>query len=275
PIEEIKKKVGVFGFWFKQIFKRADYIQAISRFLYDWAIQMGAKKGEIVSNGVDVEKFKRADNQTIEELKRELGIRNEKIILTVSRLVKKNGIDDLIKAGQYLDFPFKILIAGSGEQEKELKDLTKKLEFENKVIFLGQIDYNDLPKYYSSSDIFVRPSLSEGLGNVFLEAMATGLPVIGTKVGGIPDFLEDRKTGLFCEVNNPKSIANKIKEVLENDQLRKTLIDNGLNLVREKYTWDSVAQKMENIFEKLQDRGPTSFCPNLNKGSAKRGLTSN
>ncbi|MBU2472775.1 glycosyltransferase family 4 protein, partial [Patescibacteria group bacterium] len=172
-------------------------------------------------------------------------------------------------------FNFKMIIIGDGPDRSELEKLVSKLNLEDKVIFKGNANYHDLVKYYSLSDIFVRPSLSEGLGNVFLEAMATGLPVIGTKVGGIPDFLEDRKTGLFCEVNNPKSIANKIKEVLENDQLRKTLIDNGLNLVREKYTWDSVAQKMENIFEKLQDRGPTSFCPNLNKGSAKRGLTSN
>ncbi|MBU2472667.1 glycosyltransferase family 4 protein [Patescibacteria group bacterium] len=258
PLEEIEKKVGIFGFWFKQIFKQADYIQTISSFLLDWAKEMGAKCPiEVVPNGVDIEKFRRADDQTINKLKEELGIKDEKIILTVSRLVKKNGIDDLIKAGQYLKFPFKILIAGSGEQERELKDLVKKLDLENKITFLGHIDYNNLPKYYSAADIFVRASRSEGLGNVFLETMASGLPIIGTPVGGIPDFLEDpstnsgQATGLFCKVNDPQSIAEKIKEVLENDELRKTLVDNGLNLVRDKYTWDIVAQKMERIFKKL------------------------
>jgi glycosyltransferase involved in cell wall biosynthesis len=89
------------------------------------------------------------------------------------------------------------------------------------------------------------------LGNVFLEAMATGLPIIGTPVGGIPDFLIDRKTGLFCQVKNPQSIAQKIKEILEDDNLRKYLASNGLKLVREKYDWDKIALKMKKIFKKL------------------------
>ncbi|MFH1656189.1 MAG: glycosyltransferase family 4 protein [Candidatus Nealsonbacteria bacterium] len=246
PLEEIKKKVGVFKKWFYQIFQKADYFQAISNFLYNWAKENGSKQGEIVPNGVDINKFKKVNS---EDLRKKLDIKeDEKVILTVSRLVKKNGVDDLIKAGQYLDFPFKILIAGSGEEKKELKNLTKKLNLIDKVKFLGQVDYNDLPKYYSMADIFVRASLSEGLGISFLEAMAIGLPIIGTPVGGIPDFLEDRKTGLFCQVNNPQDVANKIKEILKDDNLRNILVKNGLELVREKYTWDSVAQKMKNIF---------------------------
>jgi glycosyltransferase involved in cell wall biosynthesis len=89
------------------------------------------------------------------------------------------------------------------------------------------------------------------LGNVFLEAMATGLPIIGTPVGGIPDFLIDRKTGLFCQIKNPQSIAQKIKEILEDDNLRKHLAKNGLRLVREKYDWDKISQKMNKIYHQL------------------------
>jgi len=251
PPEEILKKVGVFKFWFKQIFQKADYFQAISSFLYNWAIQMGVKKGEIIPNGVDIEKFRRSDDQTIRELKEELGIKEEKVILTVSRLVKKNGVDDLIKAGQYLDFPFKIIVVGDGPDRDELEKLVSKLNLNNKVVFEGEVNHRDLVKYYSSADIFVRASLSEGLGISFLEAMAVSLPIIGTSVGGIPDFLEDRKTGLFCEVNNPKSIANKIKEILENDDLRMRLINNSLELIKREYNWDNIVLKMERIFEKL------------------------
>ncbi len=257
PPREIEEKVGIFKFWFYQIFKRADYFQAISSFLYNWAITNGAKSGEIVPNGVDIRKFKQASGETIKELKEELGIKNEKVILTVSRLVKKNGIDDLIKSGQYLGFPFKILIAGSGEQEKELKYLAKKINLEDKVIFLGHINYNDLPKYYSTADIFVRPALSEGFGNVFVEAMAAGVPVIGTSVGGIPDFLKDRETGLFCEVRNPKNIAQKIREILENDNLRNHLINNGLELVEKEYNWGNIVLKMEEVFKNQSFRSAT------------------
>ncbi|MCG2809755.1 MAG: glycosyltransferase family 4 protein [Candidatus Portnoybacteria bacterium] len=240
--EYISKRVGVFKKWFEQIFKRADYFQAISGFLYDWALKMGAKAGEVVPNGVDLEKFK-VQNFDIKD--------NKKLILTVSRLVGKNGIEDLIRAGRYLDFPFRILIAGEGPDEKKLKNLAEELNLQDKVLFLGHISHSDLPKYYSMVDVFVRPSLSEGLGNVFLEAMASGLPVIGTPVGGIPDFLEDGETGLFCEVQDPQSIAEKIKKILEDVELRKTLIENGLNLVREKYDWDKIALEMKRIFQNL------------------------
>jgi len=240
--EHILERVGIFKKWFYQIFEKADYFQAISNFLYNWAIGNGIKTGEVIPNGVDLEIFKPIER---------MDSKDEKIILTVSRLVKKNGIDDLIKAGQYLDFDFKILIIGIGEQEKELKDLTKKLGIQDKVIFKGQVEYGELPKYYALADVFVRPSLSEGLGNVFLEAMACGLPVIGTEVGGIPDFLKDRETGLFCETKNPQSIAQKIRQISNNEQLRKTLSKNGLKLVQEKYDWNLIAKKMNKIFKNL------------------------
>ena len=247
--KHILRRVGIFKKWFYQIFKKADYFQAISSFLSDWAIKNGAKKGEVIPNGVDINKFKKIDS---EDLRRKLNIKeDEKVILTVSRLVKKNGVDDLIKAGQHLDFPFKILIIGIGEQEKELVRLTKELNLKSKIVFIGYVDYVNLSKYYSLADVFVRPSLSEGLGNVFLEAMVCGLPVIGTEVGGIPDFLKDKETGLFCEVNNPKDIAEKIKEILENDNLREILVKNGLELVREKYSWDKIAQQMREVFRKI------------------------
>ena len=244
----ILKRVGIFKYWFKQIFEKADYFQAISSFLYNWAIKNGSKVGEIIPNGVDLEIFKP---------KEKINNKSEKIILTVSRLVKKNGVDDLIKAGQYLDFPFKIIIIGIGPDEEKLKKLAKDLKIQDKVMFQGQVKYNELPKYYTLADVFVRPSLSEGLGNVFLEAMACELLVIGTEIGGIPDFLKDpstssgQATGLFCKTNNPQNIAEKIKEILRDDNLRKYLAKNGLELVREKYSWDKIASQMENIYLKL------------------------
>ena len=145
----------------------------------------------------------------------------------------------------------KLLIIGSGQDEKKLKDLVKKLDLENSILFLGGILHQDLPQYLALADVFVRPSLSEGLGNVFLEAMAAGLPIIGTPVGGILDFLKDGETGLFCRIKNPKSIAEKIKEILSDDRLREKLIQNGQKLAEEKYSWDIIARQMEKIFKKI------------------------
>jgi len=251
PEKHLERYVGGMKFlykifikpWHTMPFKYADYLTVISNYLKKRALRNGVKVPiKIVPNGVDLKTFKpveRIDNQ------------KEKIILTVSRLVKKNGIDDLIKAGQYLDFPFKIIIIGVGPDEEKLKKLANNLKIQNKVIFQGKVNYNELPIYYSTADVFVRASRSEGLGNVFLEAMACGLPVIGTEVGGIPDFLKNSETGLFCEANNPQDIAQKIKEILKDDNLGKYLRENGLELVREKYSWDKISQQMENIYLKL------------------------
>jgi len=240
-------------FWYplyRQIYTKPDYIQAISHFLLARAQKYGYRgEGEIVPNGVDIEKFKKQDSQIIQGLKSELDIKpEEKVILTVSRLVKKNGVDDLIKAGKLLDFPFKMIIIGKGPEERKLKRLAKKIK--DKVIFLGHIQYDNLPKYYSIADVFVRPSLSEGFGNVFLEALACGLPIIGTATGGSAvHILFENKAGLYCEVNNPKHIAKQIKMSVSNDMSKS--VQNGQKMIQEGYTWDGIALRMDKIFQKL------------------------
>ncbi len=260
-LEYIKKRVGILKPWFKKIFIVSDYIQCISKFLANWAQQMGAKCPiEVVPNGVDINKFSIFNFQfSKKELKERLGIKEgEKIIITVSRLVAKNAIEDVIEAMQYLPENVKFLILGTGPLEESLKLKTGRLFLENRVLFLGEIQNNEIPAYLAISDVFVRPSLSEGLGNSFLEAMAAGIPVIATPVGGIPDFLFDPdknpdkpSTGLFCEVRNPKSIAEKVKIFLENQELTEKIKTNAKELVIKNYDWDLIAQKMRNIFNKL------------------------
>jgi len=245
--------------YFKQIFKRADKIQAISNYLANWAKSLGAKCSiEVVPNGVDIDKLSIINYKLLINAEKppavilaEAGIHGGKVVITVSRLVKKNGVVDLIKAMKFLDQNVHLLVAGEGILEKKLEKSVKKLNLKERIHFLGLISHNDLPKYLHASDVFCRPSLSEGLGNVFLEAMAAGVPVVGTKVGGIPDFLVDGETGLFCEARNSKNIAENIKKILEDIGLRDKLILNGKNLVKEKYSWNMIADKMKNIFTDL------------------------
>ena len=256
PIRAIFKKVGIFRPLFKQIFRRADYIQAISRYLADWAKEMGSRCPiEIVPNGVDPEYFSQEyPAAELNKLESEINKKEEdKYLITASRLVLKNAVDDVIKSLKYLPKNVKFLILGSGPDLAKLQKLAEELEVKNRVIFLGQIDHKEILKYLKISDIFIRPSLSEGLGNSFLEAMAAGLPVIGTSVGGIPDFLEDRKTGLFCRVRNPQNIAGKVKELLSDNELRRVIIDNGWALVEKKYSWFKISQQMDQIFKKLSE----------------------
>lgn len=255
--------------WHRMVIRKADYITAISNHLKDRAKKVGAKAEiEVIPNGANqlyflprakvivLGKLEKDESASFKEKrKKELSIKDsEKVILTVSRLVEKNGIEYLIKGVSLLENKdWKLLIVGSGKLEKELRILVKNLNIEKKVLFLGERPNEEVANFYLISDIFVRPSLSEGLGNVFLEAMSLSVPVIATPVGGIVDFLRDGETGWFCEVKDSHSIAEKIKYVFDEKNKNKVweVIENAKKMVEEKYNWDSIASKMRNIFFKL------------------------
>jgi glycosyltransferase involved in cell wall biosynthesis len=129
-----------------------------------------------------------------------------------------------------------------------LKEKARLLKVEERVKFVGYVPHRELPIYLHMSHIFVRPSLSEGMGNSFIEAMASGLPVIATNVGGIPDFLTDRVTGLFCEVGNGKSVAEKAELLMKDKELREKIVQNAREMVKEKYDWDTIAIQMRSVF---------------------------
>ncbi|HZZ99704.1 MAG TPA: glycosyltransferase, partial [Candidatus Paceibacterota bacterium] len=176
----------------------AEFITVISNYLagYAQAINHRAEILEI-PNGVDTDIFKPAERA---QLRQQLGwSATDRIIISVSRLVEKNGIADLIRAFSKLRHgqEAKLVLVGSGPLESDLRRLAHELGVIDSVRFIGSVPYEKVPQYLAASDIFVRPSRSEGLGTAFLEAMACGLPIVGTDVGGIPDFLEDGETGLF------------------------------------------------------------------------------
>lgn len=244
-------------FWlplYKQVFRQADIIQVISQWLKERAIKYGYRGLiEIIPNGVDVEKFSRKlDEEEKLCLQRQLSLKSDdKIIITVSRLVEKNGIGDLIESIKYLPGDYKLLIIGEGKLEKDLKQKTKDLNLNDRVIFLGKVNHEVIAEFLKISQVFVRPSLSEGFGNVFVEAMAAGVPIIATSVGGIKDFLIDGKTGLVCLTQNPQSIAEQVIRLFETPNLRESLIKNGLNLSKKDYDWQIIAGRMKIIFENL------------------------
>lgn len=248
----IKKRTWFWHWRYKKIYQKADHIQVISKWLENRARKFGySGKINLVANGVKIES--RIMNH---ELRKKLNIKeDEKVILTVSRLVEKNGVEDLIQSfPQLLNFLIsQLLIIGDGPLRSKLESLVKKLDLEDKVKFLGKLDFKETQKYYSIADIFCRPSLSEGFGNVFIEAMAAGVPVIATPVGGIVDFLKDKETGWFCKVKNPKSIAEKINYILDekNKNEVKQIVANAKKMVGEKYSWEKISLQMKKIFTDL------------------------
>jgi glycosyltransferase involved in cell wall biosynthesis len=246
--DNFEKREGIFGSLFRKIFRTADFIQVISKFLEDWAIHMGAKCPiTIIPNAVDFDLFSKNIESEENNLKTKLNKKPDDIFLiTTSRLVPKNAVRDIIYSLQYLSENIKLLILGDGYLEKELKDLTFELKLENRVNFLGFIHHKEMPKYLHISDIFIRPSLSEGFGNSYIEAMAARIPVIATPVGGIVDFLKDGETGLFCEVENPRSIAQKVEKLIKDKESRDYIIKNAEEMVKDKYEWNMIGNDMKN-----------------------------
>lgn len=256
PIEYILQKVRFVRSLFNQIFTSADGLQAISVYLLKWGEEMGfkGKVKEVVPNGVDVKRFtKKYSEEEILELRKNFGFeQNAQILVTASRLVIKNGVEDVIRSLPLLPHNVCFVICGVGELEPSLKNLVQELKLENRVRFLGNVSHDNLPKILKASDVFIRASLTEGLGNSFLEAMAAGLPTVGTPVGGIPDFLVDGETGFFCEVKKPESIAHTILKIFKLTSEQKEIIHkNAMKKIEEKYNWVFIRERMKHIFETI------------------------
>lgn len=255
PLDYIERRVGVLFPLFQKIFSRADAVQAISRFLADWAVRMGARvTPRVIPNGVDVARFRAPlTDQARLELRASLGYASDDtMVITTSRLTKKNGINDVICALPFLPEQVKFLIVGEGEDKDALVKLAQEQGVTARVQFLGKRGHEELPSLLRASDIFIRASLSEGLGNSFLEAMAADLPIIGTPVGGIPDFLVDGETGVFCQPHDPVSVAQAIERLRANPELVRTLKERGPVIVSEKYAWDDIARQMGELLEVLE-----------------------
>jgi glycosyltransferase involved in cell wall biosynthesis len=247
---------------FKRIFTGADVVQTISEYLAKFARDMGYPgKPVVIPNGVDYGHF--ADPRWLHEGNRIMHSfgkgPNDVFLITTSRLVAKNAVEDIIRALRHLPERVRLLILGEGPLAETLWNVARAAGVAKRVRFVGHIGHDKLPAYLYASDIFVRPALSEGMGNSFVEAMAAGIPVIATPVGGIPDFLYDPSTplgkvtptGLFCKVRNPESIAQKVTQLLEDGALRNRIASNARTMVRERYDWDSITKQMVDLFSRL------------------------
>ncbi|MEK7135489.1 MAG: glycosyltransferase family 4 protein [Patescibacteria group bacterium] len=232
------KWFGLIDLSWRLALNRTEILTAISTYLLDRARKLGYKgESHVIPNGVDVEKFGNVQNSILHKE----GI----TLITTSRLVKKNAVGDIIEAMRFLPENVRLKILGTGPLEKNLKLRIKNLKLEGRVEMLGFVPQDEIPQHLHSSDIFIRPSLSEGMGNSFIEAMAAGLPVIATPVGGIPDFLIDGETGLFVEPESPRLIAFQVQKLISDRVLRDKMVINAKRMVREHYDWNLIAKEMK------------------------------
>lgn len=233
---------------YRQIYLRADRIKVISRFIERLVREIGYKGAvEVIPNAVDTRAFSApVSEETKQALKAQFSKSlGDVFLFTASRLVLSRGVEDVIRALPHLPLEVKFLIAGDGQDREKLEAIAKETGVEGRVIFAGHVDHKELPALLQISDVFVRPSIIEGFGNAFVEAFAAGIPVVATPVGGIPDFLTDAETGVFCKVHDPQSVAEAVMRYLDDLDLVAHVTGNARRLAQTQYDWELIARQHE------------------------------
>lgn len=211
----------------------------------------------VIHNGIDLEAFEKElfhfttqEKQKIRTQLFEAGS-DDKILLTVAALHPRKGLKYLLKALKNIveqKTGVKLAIVGEGPEQKDLEKLTEKLKLQKHVRFLGHQE--NIPKLLKSADLFVLPSLKEAFGLVLLEAMAAQLPIVATNVGGIPEIVEDRKSGFLVEPKNPDILAKTVLMLLNNKPLRDKLAFLGHHRVKQ-FDVQTMVEKTKKVYHKI------------------------
>jgi len=175
----------------------------------------------------------------------------DRILLFVGRLKPIKGVEYLIKAMGLIqrEGNMRLMIVGEGDERQELEKLIAKLKLTANISFQGHVPHHAIPQYMAAADMFILPSLSEGFPVTFLEAMASGLPIIATKVRGMPEIIIEGENGFLVPPQDPGKLAEKILLLLNNSELRERMAQNNREKAR-RYSWEDVTKKLEEVYIK-------------------------
>lgn len=208
----------------------------------------------VIPNGINLEDFDIPYSK--EECRKKLDLSiNKKILLFFGYLSPYKGPDVLVKAMPRIlkDVSgVELVFVGKGVMRNKLKALSKKLGIEKNVIFAGFVEDDLKPFYYKAADVFCLPSMmsTESFGIVNLEAMACGVPIVASKIGGIPDVVEDEKNGLLVQPKDSGGLADAIIYLLENRDVREKMGKNGGKKV-EDYSWEKIAEATDRVYKEV------------------------
>lgn len=200
----------------------------------------------VIRNGIDPSVF-----PSREPARRKRSVR----LICVSRLVKRKGLEYLLAALPELKSDGVTLdIIGTGEQQSHIRSMVRRLGVEDCVNLIGYIPRESLAEFYHRADIFVLPSLSESFGQVLLEAMSCGLPVIASRVGGIPETLEHEKGGLLIEPGNSEAIIGAVRKLAADPLRRNSMSEYNRHIAVNEFGWSRIAEQYEKLYRKILDR---------------------
>lgn len=233
----------LFG-WF--IFGIPKKISLYGKSLIPFAKKAGIKEKKIIviPTGIDDEKFE----GSYKDIREEFNIKKEtKIILFIGLLLKRKGIDILIKTINRLkDENFKMILVGAGPERKIFQAMAEKYGVQDKIIFTGfRKDIKDLCR---SSDIFFLPSRGEGLPGVVMEAMSCSLPIVSSRIPCTTDLVIDKKNGYFCAIEDIDCYAKRLKELLQSKELREKMGLKSKELIKN-FNWANSIKRLEEVYK--------------------------
>ena len=249
----------------RKIGNDTDYLTYISEYTHKKIAKAlspdAAARMRRIVPGVNATEFSPDNLSSGNQLRTELGWTDRPVIVCVSRLMARKGQDELIRALPKIHQTApnaSLIIVGDGPYRKDLERLVKKLGLENFVHLTGKVSQTELSKWYAAGDIFAMPCRTrmggwdvEGLGIVFLEGSATGLPVIVGDSGGAVDAVIDGETGYLVDGTNTAEIADRIAYLFANPDVAKKMGEAGRNWVTQEWTWDQNFKKLDGLLSGL------------------------
>lgn len=239
----------------QKVISEADQLIAVSQALKKSAEVLAQPKREIrvIYMGCDTEAF-RPDAAARERTRELLGIPpQERIILFVGRLVEAKGIFELIEAFSQLQSRYPkvhLVLVGDGQDRQRLEDQARQKKLDDVIHFVGARPHSEMPSWLNAADLLVLPSHNEGLPNAIVEAMACGIPVVATKVGGIPEVVEDKKSGLLIE-KKIDSLITAIDSLLKDPEKRKQMGAYGRSIIEQNFSWQQSARALRELYDEI------------------------
>ena len=238
--------------YIRYVLLKCDAIRLLSnKWMQPYIIKfkLNYKKIFSIPNGIEIAFVNRNQNK--------LDFGNSIIILYLGWIGKKKGTFDLLEVAEILKekgYNFKILSVGpemkTGDR-KLINSIIRNKKLKDSVKLLKEVEHDEVPAFYNSADIFILPSYTEGFPMCILEAMASGLPIVSTNVGAIPEIIEEGKNGFLFEPGDINTFINKIEILINNKKLREEIRHNNIEKVKNEFSVDRQVNKFKNLYINL------------------------
>ena len=211
-----------------------------------------SEKIERIPNFIDFTVFTPVASDSKNAVKRKIGVENFKIVTFSGRFIRRKGVGFLLEAWKHVSKEFpdaRLLLLGDGPLLEEMKRMALELGIASSVDFRRHV--NQIADFLHATDIFVFPSLQEGLPNSLLEAMACGLPVVATRIGGIMDIVKDGESGILVKSGDSNDLTEGLLRLLKDDEFAAHIASNAYKTIRNSYSIDSIAPRYIYLYRQL------------------------